>query len=169
MIRILFICHGNICRSPMAEFVLKHYIKLLGAEDSFKIESAATSQEEIGNGVYPPVKAYLAKVLPDTDTSKKRARQISREDCRDFDYIIAMEKFNLENLFYLRPEIDRKKVFLLLDFTPEKGDIDDPWYTRRFDIAYNDISRGCLGLLSYLNENRADGLKLDADALKKLQ
>lgn len=151
MIKVLFICHGNICRSPMAEFVLRDFITKIGMDDNFIVGSAATSQEEIGNGVYPPVKKILTKL--GIDCSNKVARQINLGDTKSFDYIIAMESVNLDNLYRLFPRCDKSKVYLLKDFTDTPGDIADPWYTRDFDKAYKEIATGCLGLLKSLNQD----------------
>lgn len=151
MIKIEFICHGNICRSPLAEYILKAFTKKLGIVDNFEICSAATSQEEIGNSVYPPVKKLLES--KGIDCSAKRARRVSLEDIKNYDYIIAMEEYNLQNLYNLFPKTDKSKVYLLLDFTETPGDIDDPWYTRDFDKAFNQIVDGCRGLLLSLHND----------------
>ena len=148
MFKVLFLCHGNICRSPMAEFILKELVKKLKLEYDFIVCSAATSQEEIGNGVYPPVKDLLRQ--KGIDCSAKRARQVTVQDLKVFDYIIAMEQFNLDNLYALYPKTDKSKVYLLLDFTDNPKDIDDPWYTRDFEKAYSEILVGCKALLSSL-------------------
>ncbi len=165
MISILFICHGNICRSPMAEFVLRDYAQKLHLEPVLDIDSAATSTEELGHGVYPPVRAYLKKMLPTADTAQKRARQITREDGRKFDYIIAMEQYNLDNLRRLYPDLALDKLSLLLDYTETPGDIADPWYTREFDTAYHEIIRGCRGLLQHLAAAHPDLIALEPGAL----
>lgn len=151
MTRILFVCHGNICRSPMAEFCFKELVKANNAEERFEIASAATSQEELGNGVYPPVKRLLCS--KGIDCSQKTARQVTSGDLDHFDYIVVMEDFNLRNLLYLYPNADKTKLYKLLDFTDRKGDdIDDPWYTGEFDKAYNEIEYGCRGLLHTLTK-----------------
>ncbi len=165
MIKIEFICHGNICRSPMAEFILKELVDKLGLSDKFYISSAATSQEEIGNSVYPPVKKLLNSYH--IDSSGKTARQISRADTQDYDYIIVMEDFNLKNLYYLYPDIDKSKVYKMLDFTDTPGDIDDPWYTGEFQSAFNQILKGCKGLLLCLDEDKL--IKLSKDKKKLLE
>lgn len=164
MIKIEFICHGNICRSPMAEFVMKKIIKDIGLSDEFNICSAATSQEEIGNGVYPPVKKLLNSYH--IDCSEKTARQISSDDIENNDYIIAMEDYNLRNLYYLYPNMDRSKVYKLLDFTDTPGNIDDPWYTGEFDKAFEQILKGCKALIISLAEDKL--IKLNKDQIKLL-
>lgn len=149
MIKILFICHGNICRSTMAEYVLKHLVAQQGVADQFYIDSAATSTEEIGNGVHPGTRRKLAEVgIP---CGNHRARQITKQDYKNFDYIIGMDAYNLKNIARIVGfDIDHK-VHKLLDFTNRKGDIADPWYTGNFDVTYNDVLEGCYGLLKYLN------------------
>ena len=164
MIKIEFICHGNICRSPMAEFVMKKIIKDIGLSDEFNICSAATSQEEIGNGVYPPVKKLLNSY--DIDCSEKTACQISQDDIENNDYIIAMEDYNLRNLYYLYPDMDRSKVYKLLDFTDTPGNIDDPWYTGEFDKAFVQILKGCKALIISLAQDNL--IKLNKDQKKQL-
>lgn len=150
MIKVLFICHGNICRSPMAEFVLKDMVEKRGIAQQFEIASAATSYEEIGNPVYPPAKAELAK--HGIDCSGKRAQKLRKADFEEFDYLIAMESFNLRNI---RREFGKElteQVNLLLDYTDRPGDIDDPWYTGAFELTYDEIVAGCQGFLQYLEE-----------------
>ena len=164
MIKIEFICHGNICRSPMAEFVMKKIIKDIGLSDEFNICSAATSQEEIGNGVYPPVKKLLNSYH--IDCSEKTARHISSDDIENNDYIIAMEDYNLRNLYYLYPNMDRSKVYKLLDFTDTPGNIDDPWYTGEFDKAFEQILKGCKALIISLAEDKL--IKLNKEQRKLL-
>lgn len=151
MIKVLFICHGNICRSPMAEFILKDMTATRGIAERFHIESAATSYEEIGNPVYPPARAELAK--HGISCKGKQARKLLKRDFDDFDYLIAMEGFNLRNI---RREFGNElteRVSLLLDYTDRPGDIDDPWYTGSFDVTYREIVAGCEGFLQYLEEN----------------
>ena len=148
MIKVLFICHGNICRSPIAEFVLKDMVKKHHLENQFHIESAATSYEEIGNPVYPPARRVLATHGISCDG--KRARKLVKKDFEDFDYLIAMEEYNLRNI---RREFGAnltERVSLLLDYTDRPGDIDDPWYTGKFDLTYDEIELGCKGFLKSL-------------------
>ncbi len=156
---ILFICHGNICRSPLAEFTLKALVRRLRLEDAFTIASAATSQEEIGNPIYPPVRAILDEMQ--TDYTQKRARQLSLRDVREFELLIAMERYNLENLSYLHLPFKDGQLHLLRDFTKTPGDIADPWYTRDFELAYQQILEGCCGLLASFRTQDLPGLKLE--------
>ncbi|MBQ6323500.1 MAG: low molecular weight phosphotyrosine protein phosphatase [Bacilli bacterium] len=134
MYRICFICHGNICRSPMAEFMLKDKVKKLGKSDEFIIDSMAVSREEIGNDIYPPAKDKLKE--KGIDFSKRRARQITSNDYQNYDYIICMDKSNLRYLSYLIDDYDHK-VSMLLD-----RDIADPWYTGDFEATYKDLDEG---------------------------
>ena len=152
MIKVLFVCHGNICRSPMAEFICKDYVKKLGIADQFLIESAATSREEIGNPVYPPARRKLAGV--GISCQGKTARQVTRQDYDTFDYLICMEGFNLRNLSRIIPSDPEGKIYRLLDFTSKPGDIDDPWYTGDFDTTYDEILYGIEGLISYLRQEK---------------
>lgn len=152
MINVLFICHGNICRSPMAEFLFKDLVSKKGQQDKFNIASAATSQEEIGNGVYPPVKEILNSL--GIDCSHKRARQVTDNDFDEYDYLIVMDENNMRNMHYLFNGHDFEKVFKLKDFTAHKGDIDDPWYTRDFARTKKEISLSLNDFFKYLeNEN----------------
>lgn len=160
MIRILFVCHGNICRSPMAEFVLKDIVKRRGLEDSFYIESAATSTEEIwhgvGNPVYPPARAKLREHGIGTDdnelgVSEKRARQTVKSDYDKFDYIIGMDSANIRNMQMIYGGDPENKIYKMLDFTERTGDVADPWYTGRFDATWRDVYEGCMGFLDKIN------------------
>lgn len=156
MIKILFVCHGNICRSPMAEFILKHIVQTHGISHEFHIESAATSSEEIGNPIYPPARAELARhgICCTSRTANgigaKTARRVKKTDYQEFDYLIVMENYNIRNLMPIIEEDPDQKVCRLLDFTDRPGDIDDPWYTRRFDTTYMQIEKGCKALLKSL-------------------
>lgn len=147
MIKILFICHGNICRSPMAEFILKDLVSTHKLTTQFHIESAATSYEEIGNPVYPPAHRVLA--AHGISCEGKRARKLVRSDFEEFDYLIAMEEYNLRNIKREFGEALAEKVTRLLDYTEQPGDIDDPWYTGKFELTYEEIEAGCLGFLKY--------------------
>ena len=148
MYRILFICHGNICRSPMAEFVMKDMVQAAGLQDEIYVESAATSTEEIGNPVYPPARRKLAEYGIRSDGH--HARRIERSDYEKYDYLIGMEERNRRNMLRILGKDPEKKVSLLLDYADEHGDIADPWYTGNFDITYRDVVRGCEGFLTYL-------------------
>ncbi len=150
MLKIMFVCHGNICRSPMAEFVMRDLCAKLGLSSEISCASSATSQEEIGNPVYPPARRILATL--GIDTKGKTARQITRQDLKDYDYVILMEGYNLTNLSRLYPDYPQDKVHLLLDFTDTPGDIDDPWYTGDFKTALAQIQTGCKGLLLHLKK-----------------
>ena len=145
MVRILFVCHGNICRSPMAEFVMKDMVEKRGMKDAFYIASCATSREEIGNGVYPPAKRKLSE--NGISCAGKTARQMTKGDYDYFDYIVAMDTFNIRNMFQFVGEDKDKKVSLLMDYTDTPGDVADPWYTGDFDETWEDVNKGCRGLL----------------------
>ena len=144
------VCHGNICRSPMAEFVMKELVKEKGVEEAFEIASAATSAEELGNPVYPPAKKELEKhgVRP---SPAKKARRVRKEDFEEYDFLIGMDEENVWNLERMAGN-HRDKVYKLLDFTPEGGEVADPWYTRNFEAAYRDIERGCHAFMEYLEK-----------------
>ena len=148
MIKILFICHGNICRSPMAEFVMKKMVEEAGVSHLFEIASAATSTEEIGNPVYPPARRKLAEHGICCDG--KTARQITRGDYRHFNHIIAMDRNNLRNLRRVIGEDIDGKISLMMDYTDRPGDVADPWYTGDFDATWRDVEEGCQGLLRQL-------------------
>ncbi len=145
MVKILFICHGNICRSPMAEFVMKALVRESGREAEFRIESAATSYEEIGNPVYPPARRELA--AHGISCAGKKARHLERRDYDAYDYLIGMERVNLRNMERICGGDPEGKMYLLRDFTDDPGEIDDPWYTGRFGEVYAQILAGCRGLL----------------------
>ncbi len=149
MIRVLFVCHGNICRSPMAEYVLKDMVKKLGVESQFYIDSAATSTEEIGNRVHYGTRRKLAEVgIP---CGSHRARQMTRQDYDAYDYIIGMDSANIRNIGRIVGFDKDNKIYRLLDFTDNPRDIADPWYTGKFDKTYEDVMEGCEGLLKHLN------------------
>lgn len=148
MIKVLMICHGNICRSPMAQYILQNLVENRGVSGDFHIASAATSYEEIGNPVYPPARVELAK--HGIGCSGHAARKLVKSDFTDYDYLIAMEAYNLRNIRREFGDALTKQVSLLLDYTDTPGDIDDPWYTGSFGITYEEIRKGCEGLLEYL-------------------
>ena len=150
MIRVLFICHGNICRSPMAEFILKDIVTKRGIADQFEIASAATSTEEIGNPVYPPAKRKLAE--HGISCEGHHARQMTRADYDYYDYLIVMDNWNLRNLKRFVPTDPKGKVHMLRDFTDQPGEIADPWYTGDFEITYQQVVAGCQGLLRHIDE-----------------
>ncbi len=147
-IKILFICHGNICRSPMAEFVLKDMVKKQGMGDFFQIASCATSTEEIGNGVHPGTKKKLAE--NGITVKGKTAVQIKKSDYDTYDYILAMDERNIVNMKRIIGDDKKNKVSRLLDFTSHPRDIADPWYTGNFDITYQDIVEGCEAFLQHV-------------------
>ena len=147
MVRILFVCHGNICRSPMAEFVMKDLVRKAGREDAFYIESAATSTEEIGNEVYPPARRKLAE--HDISCKGKTARQMTRRDYERFDLLVGMDSWNIRNMKVICGGDPDGKIRQLLDFTNRPGDVADPWYTGDFEATWRDVSEGCQCLLTY--------------------
>ncbi|MDY4104140.1 MAG: low molecular weight protein-tyrosine-phosphatase [Oscillospiraceae bacterium] len=148
MVKILFICHGNICRSPMAEFVMKNLVKQAGLEREFAIASAATSREEIGNGVYPPARRKLAE--HGIGCAGHAARQMTAADYQNFDYLIGMDEANRRNMQRICGGDPAGKISLLLDWTDRPGDVADPWYTGDFDATWRDVDEGCRALLAAL-------------------
>ena len=154
MIKIMFVCHGNICRSPMAEFIFKDMVKRVGRENEFIIASSATSTEEIWNGignpVYPPARKELARHGLKCDG--KRAVQLKKSDYEKYDMFIAMDGNNIRNIGRIFGSDPDSKVHKMMDFTDRKGDVADPWYTGNFDITYSDIYDGCVGLLRFLKQ-----------------
>ncbi|HIX59810.1 MAG TPA: low molecular weight phosphotyrosine protein phosphatase [Candidatus Blautia gallistercoris] len=152
MIRVLFICHGNICRSPMAEFVLWDMITKEHLEKEFEVASAATSTEEIGNGIHPGTRRKMAEVgIP---VRPHRAVQMTRQDYKKYDYILGMDQWNLRNMNRILGGDPEGKVHLLLDYTEQPRDIADPWYTGNFDATYADISEGCRAFLEYVKKKK---------------
>lgn len=149
MIRIMFVCHGNICRSPMAEFILKDMLKKAGLSSRVSVASSATSTEEIRNGVgnpvYPPAKRELA--LHGLTCEGKRAVQLTRADYDTYDLLIGMDSANIRNMHRILGGDPQGKIRKLMDYAGG-GDVADPWYTGNFDVTYRDIEAGCRGLLA---------------------
>lgn len=150
MIKILFICHGNICRSPMCEFIMKYLVADRGLSSDFYIASAATSTEEIGSRVHHGTAAILDRL--GIDYSEKRARQMTKKDYQDYDMLIGMDDWNIRNMNRIAGGDPEGKLHLLMDFTDRPGEVADPWYTRNFEVTYRDVMDGCEGLLNYLEE-----------------
>ena len=158
MTKIMFVCHGNICRSPMAEFIFRRMIAENNLSDRYIVSSSATSTEEIWNGmgnpVYPPAKAELKKHC--ITCEGKRAVQLKKSDYALYDMFICMDSDNVRNAMRILGSDPDGKVCKMMDFTSRKGDVADPWYSARFDVAYNDIHDGCTGLLQFLKEKNND-------------
>lgn len=150
MIKILFVCHGNICRSPMCEFIMKYLVAKRGLSSDFYIASAATSTEEIGSRVHHGTAAILDRL--GIDYSEKRARQMTKKDYQDYDMLIGMDDWNMRNMNRISGGDPEGKLHLLMDFTDRPGEVADPWYTRNFEVTYRDVMDGCEGLLNYLEE-----------------
>ncbi len=153
MIKVLFVCHGNICRSPMAEFVFKNMVKEAGLADRFEIASAATSSEEIwggvGNPVYPPAREELAR--HGISCAGKRAVQLKKKDYDYYDYLIGMDTMNIRNMERMTGH-KGGKISLLLQYAGRNESIADPWYSGQFDVTYRDIEEGCGAFLEFLRE-----------------
>lgn len=161
MIKVLFVCHGNICRSPISEYVLKNMVEKRGLTDAFEIASAATSTEEIWNGkgnpIYPPAQAELRRhgigETAYTNFSGKRARQVTKQDYQYYDYLLCADSNNIRNTLRITGPDKEGKVKLLLDFTDRPGrSIADPWYTGDFEETYRDVYEGCTALLEALEK-----------------
>lgn len=148
MIRVMFVCHGNICRSPMAEFVLRDMVTKQGRSEGFYIRSCATSTEEIGNPVHYGTRRKLAEV--GISCEGKTAVQMTKADYEKYDYLIAMDENNIRNIMRIIKSDPENKVSLLLDFAGEHRSIADPWYTGDFDTTYKDVVKGCTAFLSTL-------------------
>ena len=154
MIKILFICHGNICRSPMAEFVMKDLVKKAGMASQFHIASAATSREEIGNPVYPPARRKLAE--HGISCEGHAARQLTSRDYDEYDLLIGMDEANLRNMHRICGGDRSGKMSLLMDHTTRSGSVADPWYTGDFEATWRDVLEGCRGLLDELRFERGE-------------
>ena len=150
MIKILFVCHGNICRSPMAEFCMKYLVDSVGRAGEFEIASAATSTEELGNPVYPPARRLLNS--KGIDCSGKYARQITAKDYAYYDLIIGMDNANMRNMKRFWNGDPENKLRLLLDYTGCPGEVADPWYSGDFETTWNDVFAGCRGLLKQISQ-----------------
>ena len=147
MHRILFVCHGNICRSAMAEFILKAMVKERGIEDQYYIESAAVSYEEMGNPIYPPAKRCLMQHGIPFDNGK-RARRINSGDYERFDNIICMDASNLRLMKYIIPDDPEGKIHMMMSYAGKSRDVADPWYTGDFEATYRDLVEGCTAMLN---------------------
>lgn len=156
MIKIMFVCHGNICRSPMAEFILKEMLEKQGRSDGFYVSSSATSTEEIWNGVgnpvYPPAREELKK--HGISCGGKRAVQLKKSDYDKYDLFICMDSNNVRNTLRIFGSDPEGKVCKMMVFTSRKGDVADPWYSDRFDVTFNDIYDGCQGLLKKFDKEK---------------
>ena len=151
MTRVLFVCHGNICRSPMAEFVMKDMVEKAGLSKEIHVASAATTAEEIGNPVYPPARRKLAE--HGIGCKGKTARQMHWPDYERYDLIIGMDRENLRDLRRICLGDPAGKLHLLMDYTNRPGDVADPWYTRDFEATWRDVEKGCRALLAWLRKN----------------
>ena len=150
MTKILFICHGSICRSAMCKYIMRDLVKKAGLENEIIADAAATSREEIGNPVYPPARAKLAE--HGIECSGHAARQVTRDDYDKYDLILGMDSENMYNLRRLWSEDPEGKLRMLMDFTGRPGEVADPWYTRDFESTWRDALEGCEALLQYISE-----------------
>ncbi|MCR5600099.1 MAG: low molecular weight phosphotyrosine protein phosphatase [Ruminococcus sp.] len=150
MIKVMFVCHGNICRSPMAEFIMKKIVTDAGLSDDIFIASSATSTEELGNPVYPPARSELS--VHGIGCSGKTAVQLRKSDYEKYDLFIGMDTANIRNMNRIFDNDKDGKIYKLLTFAGRSNDVSDPWYSRDFATAYADIEEGCKGLLDYLRE-----------------
>lgn len=148
MKKILFVCHGNICRSPMAEFIMKALVKARGLQDEYFIASAAVSDEEYGNPIYPPARRCLSQHGVWFDTSKT-ARTVTKADYDRFDVIVCMDSSNLRWIRYIIPDDPQKKIHLLMSYTGRGRDVADPWYTGDFEKTFQDVLEGCEAMLGF--------------------
>ena len=154
MIKILFVCHGNICRSPIAEFVFRDMVKKQGIEERFQIASAATSSEEIGSKAHRGTRQVLKE--HGIEVTDRCAVKMKKEDYLTYDYLIGMDQRNIHNMIRIIGGDPEEKIWRLLDFTDEPGDIADPWYTGDFNLTYQDVVRGCESFLTFLNSKRGN-------------
>ena len=152
MTRVLFVCHGNICRSPMAEFVMKNMVEKAGLEQEIRVASAATTTEENGNPVYPPARRKLAE--HGIGCEGKTARQMRYHDYEQYGLIIGMDRENLYDMRRICQGDPEGKIHLLMDYTDRPGDVADPWYTRDFETTWRDVEEGCRGLLEHLRQKQ---------------
>lgn len=148
MIKVLFVCHGNICRSPMAEFIMKDLVQKAGVSEQFEIASAATSTEEIGNPVHRGTRDKLRRVGISTDG--KTAVQLKKSDYLKYDYLIGMDTWNIRNMQRMLGGDPEGKIYKLLTFANSERDVADPWYTGDFEATYQDVMAGCKGLMRHL-------------------
>ena len=148
MVKILFVCHGNICRSPMAEFVMKDLVRQAGLEWKYEIASAATSSEELGNLVYPPARRKLAE--HGIGCAGKTARRLTKDDYDEYDLLIGMDRMNFRNMHRICGGDPEGKIHLLMDYTNRPGEVADPWYTGDFEETWQDVLEGCKRLLELL-------------------
>ncbi len=153
MIRVLFVCHGNICRSPMAEFIMKDIVKKSGLSEYFAIASAATSTEEIGNPVHRGTRERLKR--EGISVEGKTAVRLRRQDYEKYDYLIGMDDWNIRNMQRILGGDPEGKIYKMLEFAGSSRDVADPWYTGDFEVTYQDILEGCTGLMEQL-EDRFD-------------
>jgi len=153
MKKIMFVCHGNICRSPMAEFIMKDIVKKYGCEREFVINSSATSTEEIGNNIYPPAQKELKRRgIPFVS---HYSVQLKASDYEKYDLFVLMDRNNERNICRIFKNDSEHKIHRLLEYSGRNDDVSDPWYSRRFDVAFDDIYEGCMGLFRYLNETNS--------------
>lgn len=151
MIKILFVCHGNICRSTMAQSIMTYLVREAGLEHVVEVDSAAVSREEIGNGMYPPAKSELRRRgIPEIP---HRARQVTLDDYAFYDVLVCMDRSNVRLLSYCIGSDKEGKVRMLMDYTDQPGEVSDPWYTDRFDEAFDDIYLGCSEMLHRIKQN----------------
>ena len=150
MIKVMFVCHGNICRSPIAEFIMKKIVSDNKVSQEFQIASSATSSEELGNPVYPPAKAELAK--HGISCEGKYAIQLKKADYEKYDYFIGMDTANIRNIYKIFGNDSEGKIYKLLTFAGRSDDVSDPWYSRDFNKAFSDIEEGCNGLFLFLKD-----------------